>query len=204
MSGDLFGAGHDGDGFGHVDFFGSTTAARRPRRWMWMRSATSNTWGMLWLIRMTGKPRSRRSRIILSTCADSFTPSAAVGSSRMMTLLPNAAARATATAWRWPPDSVSTAWRHVLDGADAERLIDCLGSIAHATLVEHSKDRTERTRPALFATEEHVRRDVERRCNCERLVHGFDTGSAGILGAAETDRLSLKQHRALVGHHRPR
>src|SRR5438270_13724432 len=31
--------------------FGSITAMRRPRRWMWMRSATSNTWGILWLIR---------------------------------------------------------------------------------------------------------------------------------------------------------
>ena len=28
----------------------------------------------------------------------------------MITLLPNAAARATATPWRWPPDSDSTCW----------------------------------------------------------------------------------------------
>ena len=28
----------------------------------------------------------------------------------MTTLLPNAAARATATAWRWPPERVSTVW----------------------------------------------------------------------------------------------
>ena len=46
----------------------------------------------------------------LEHLADSFTPSAVVGSSRMTTRLPKAAARATATAWRWPPDSVSTAW----------------------------------------------------------------------------------------------
>ena len=39
-----------------------------------------------------------------------MTPSAAVGSSMMTTRLPNAAARATATPWRWPPDSVSTDW----------------------------------------------------------------------------------------------
>jgi len=38
---------------------GSITATRRPRRWMCTRSATSNTLGMLWLIRMTGSPRSR-------------------------------------------------------------------------------------------------------------------------------------------------
>ena len=40
----------------------------------------------------------------------SFTPRAAVGSSKMMTFDPNAAARATATPWRCPPESVSTAW----------------------------------------------------------------------------------------------
>ena len=37
-----------------------------------------------------------------------MTPSAAVGSSRMITLDPKAAARATATPCRWPPESVST------------------------------------------------------------------------------------------------
>ena len=34
---------------------GSTTATRLPSRWMWMRSAISNTCGMLWLIRITGQ-----------------------------------------------------------------------------------------------------------------------------------------------------
>ena len=75
-----------------------------------MRSATSNTCGMLWLIRITGMPESRTLRISSSTCADSLTPSAAVGSSRMITFEPNAAARATATPWRWPPESDSTCW----------------------------------------------------------------------------------------------
>ena len=36
--------------------FGSTTATRLPSRWMWIRSAISNTCGMLWLIRITGRP----------------------------------------------------------------------------------------------------------------------------------------------------
>ena len=79
---------------------GVTTATRLPRRWMWMRSATSNTWGMLWLMRMTGSPRSRTSRMSWSTRPDSLTPRAAVGSSMIRTRLPNAAARATATPWR--------------------------------------------------------------------------------------------------------
>ena len=34
---------------------GVITVARLPSRWMWMRSATSNMCGMLWLIRMTGE-----------------------------------------------------------------------------------------------------------------------------------------------------
>ena len=88
---------------------GVITVARRPRRWMWMRSATSKTCGMLWLIRITGSPRSRTSRISCSTRLPSLTPSAAVGSSRITTLLPNAADRATATPWRCPPDRLSTA-----------------------------------------------------------------------------------------------
>src|SRR5438132_5097448 len=62
-----------------IDFV-STSAARRPRRWMWMRSDTSNTCGMLWLIRMTGSPRSRIRRMRSRTIRDSLTPSAAVGS----------------------------------------------------------------------------------------------------------------------------
>src|ERR1700694_3646189 len=33
---------------------GVTTATRRPRRWMWIRSATANTCGMLWLSRLSG------------------------------------------------------------------------------------------------------------------------------------------------------
>ncbi len=77
---------------------------------MWMRSETSKTCGMLWLISTTGMPRDRTSWIRSSTLRLSLTPSAAVGSSRMTTFEPKAAARATATPWRWPPDSVSTAW----------------------------------------------------------------------------------------------
>ena len=39
-----------------------------------------------------------------STLPDSRAPSADVGSSRITIRLPNAIARAHATAWRWPPD----------------------------------------------------------------------------------------------------
>ena len=67
---------------------------------MWMRSATSKTCGMLWLIRMTGMPLSRRLLDQLEHLVRLLTPSAAVGSSSTTTFEPNAAARATATAWR--------------------------------------------------------------------------------------------------------
>src|SRR5258708_3426552 len=61
---------------------GVTTPTQRPRRWMWTRSATSKTCGMLWLMRITGIPCRRSSLISSSTWPDSRTPSAAVGSSR--------------------------------------------------------------------------------------------------------------------------
>ena len=48
-------------------FLGSTTAALLPSRWMWMRSATSKTCGMLCEMRMTGRPRSRMLWISLRT-----------------------------------------------------------------------------------------------------------------------------------------
>ena len=50
-------------------------------------------------------PCSVASRISRSTLPASRAPSADVGSSRITIRLPNAIARAHATAWRWPPDS---------------------------------------------------------------------------------------------------
>jgi hypothetical protein len=60
---------------------GLISATRAPRRWTWIRSASSNTLGMSWLIKMTALPVSRSSRMSLSTWPVSRTPSAAVGSS---------------------------------------------------------------------------------------------------------------------------
>ncbi len=53
-------------------------------------------------------PFSRSPAISCSTWADSITPSAAVGSSRASSRGLRPMARATATSWRWPPDSVLT------------------------------------------------------------------------------------------------
>src|SRR2546423_11888313 len=94
---------------GIVCVFGVTTATRRPRRMMWIRSASSKTCGMSWLIRITGRPRSRTRRIRSSTWRVSLTPSAAVGSSMITSRRAQVAARATATPWRWPPGRGSTA-----------------------------------------------------------------------------------------------
>ena len=68
------------------------------RRMMWMRSATSNTWGMLWLIKMIGRPQRFTSSISSRTLRDALTPSAAVGSSMIMTRLPKAVARTNGNA----------------------------------------------------------------------------------------------------------
>ena len=46
-----------------------------------------------------------------STWAVWETPRAAVGSSMMTSLASRITARATATDWRWPPESEPTSWR---------------------------------------------------------------------------------------------
>ena len=53
-------------------------------------------------------PRSRAWAMKRSTTPASFTPSAEVGSSRITTLAPKWMARAMATDWRSPPESVPT------------------------------------------------------------------------------------------------
>ena len=98
---DLQRAGHDGHDIGDADALRGDRpprAGRAAARGCGRRPRTPGA--CCGEMRMTGRPRSRRCWISLSTCVDSRTPSAAVGSSRMMTLLPNAAARATATACR--------------------------------------------------------------------------------------------------------
>ena len=72
----------------------------RPRRRTVIRSATAKTSGRLWLIMITARPWFRTSLISSSTIDDSRTPSAAVGSSMITMRVPQAIARATATACR--------------------------------------------------------------------------------------------------------
>ena len=67
---------------------------------MWMRSATSNTLGMLWLIRMTGRPLSRTSLDHLQHLVGLLDAQRGGRLVEHDTLVANAAARATATACR--------------------------------------------------------------------------------------------------------
>ena len=87
---------------------GVTSAMSRPCRSTAMRSASRNIWLMSWQASTTVVPCSRTRAIRSSTSADSCTPSAAVGSSSSSSRGCCAMARATATSWRWPPDSERT------------------------------------------------------------------------------------------------
>ena len=86
-------------------------ATRAPSRSTSMRSATSKTSGMLWLISTTDRPCSRTRLIRSSTLRVCTTPSAAVGSSMKTTLLAHVTARQIAMPWRWPPDMFATGAR---------------------------------------------------------------------------------------------
>ena len=76
-----------------------------------IRSATSKTSVRLCETSTTASPCSPSRLTRSSTCRVCATPSAAVGSSRKTTRLFHITARATATDWRCPPESVATGWR---------------------------------------------------------------------------------------------
>src|SRR6202020_3317028 len=84
---------------------------RRPRYRTAIRSATSNTSGRLCETTSTATPRLESLLIRLRTISVWATPRAAVGSSMMTSLACDITAFATATDWRWPPDSEATGWR---------------------------------------------------------------------------------------------
>ena len=87
---------------------GMTSAATRPCRSTTMRSASRNIWSMSWQASKIPVPDSRSREIMPSTWADICTPRAAVGSSSSSIRGAAAIALATATSWRWPPDSERT------------------------------------------------------------------------------------------------
>ena len=86
-----------------------------------MRSATTRAAARSWVTNSMAMPSSRRSRPSrLSTVAASDTSSALVGSSHSSTSGGTTVARASATRWRWPPDSwPALASRHLGGQTDA-------------------------------------------------------------------------------------
>ena len=60
---------------------------------------------------MTATPLAASLRIRSTTTSVWVTPSAAVGSSMITSRASAITARATATPWRWPPESEPTGWR---------------------------------------------------------------------------------------------
>ena len=136
------------------------SATRRPWRMTRTRVHTAVTCWRLWA--MTSMPMSPSAAawlIISRTPADSWTPSAAVGSSRSRRRRPQKAALAMATAWRWPPDIVSTvgaqvgkACRQAADGGP------CFG--LHVALAQDAQA-AERSAAHELAPEEEVGGEVE-------------------------------------------
>ena len=192
--GRLLGAGHEGHRIRHRVFLGIDDAeppargggcgcGRPPRRHAACCARSARSAGRA----------ACTSRISSSTRRDSLTPSAAVGSSMMMTLEPKAAARATATPWRWPPESVSTAWLMfwMVIRPSSESL--CAGALLHGRAVEHAEPAApSRPRLADLAAEEHVVGDRQRRRQREVLVDRLDAGLARLHRRVEVERPCLR------------
>ena len=166
-----------------------------------MRSATSNTCGMLWLIRITGRPLSRIRWIRSSTWPDSFTPSAAVGSSMMTTRCRRTPPRARPRqpgAGRRTASPPPASWTEV----PIPRSARCTRWSRRASPSCRAARKTdpERARPAYLAAEEQVRRRCQGGRHGEVLVDGLDARAAGVRRALELDRPAVEEDLALVRH----
>ncbi len=164
----------------------ATSAATRPRYSALIRSLTSLTSFMLWLISSTPRPLSARRRTRSSTCLVCATPRAAVGSSSMTTLEFQSTDFAMATVCRWPPDRLATSWRTRGHRPDRQRGQGVPGLDLHLRLVEHE---------ARFglAAEEHVLHDVQVVAEREVLVHDLDAQRGRVTRIADRHRLSVEQ-----------
>ena len=110
----------------------------------------------------------------------------------MTTFEPKAAARATATPWRWPPDSVSTAWLMfwMVIRPSSVSLSRARFSIAGRSSMRNQSP--EKARFADLAAEEHVVGDRQRRRQRQVLVDGLDAGIARLHRRLEVDRLAFQ------------
>ena len=156
-----------------------------------MRSETSKTSAMLWLMSTTPRPCSARRRTRSSTWRVCATPSAAVGSSSSTTLEFQSTALAIATVWRWPPESDATGIRtEVTVRTDSDARVRA-GGLLHVGLVEQPG-------LAALAAEEHVLDDVEVVGQREVLVDDLDAERRGVGRAVDRDRLALEEDLAAV------
>ena len=157
----------------------SKRPALRPRRSTVIRSATAKTSWRLCEIRMTARPCSASRLTSASTCSVCATPSAAVGSSRITSFEFHITARATATDWRWPPESVATGCRIERIVVTRERLQRLGRALLHHRLLEPLE------RVVRLAAEEHVLDDVEVVAEREILVDDLDPEPGGVLRAGD-------------------
>ena len=179
-------------------FFGFSTAARLPRRATWMRSATSNTCGMLCVISTTGRPAVAHAPDQLEHHVAFLHAERGGRLVHDHDVLRERRARATATHWRWPPDSVSTAC--VIERMPTfSSFMRAMLSSQHLLLVEHAQHVAEEAGPAQLAAEEQVLGDGHRRRDGQVLVDRLDAGAARVDRAPEVDRLAVEQDLALVG-----
>ena len=173
---------------------------RRPSRWMWMRSATSNTCGMLWLISTIGRPRALHVQDQLEHLAR-FLHAQRRG--RLVHDHDVAAERGRAR----HRDALALAARErldrladVLDGEQAERVQLVARLALHPGAVEHAEPAAEEARLPPLAAEKHVVGDRQapatgrgsgRRSRCRP--------RAPPCGDAEMDHVAVQPDLALVG-----
>ena len=128
---------------------------------------------------------------------DSRTPSAAVGSSRITTFDANAAARLTATAWRWPPDMSPTTALKSGSVTCSRSSTSRVASVICRRFSTRSERGSQRRPGELAAGVEVVGRPqvVEQR---EILVDGLDPERARVGRRVDRDRRAVHLDRAAV------
>ena len=136
---------------------------------------------MLWLMRITARPRSASRRTRSSTCSVCATPSAAVGSSRMTSLEFQSTARAMATVCRCPPERLATFCRTDFTVRTERPARVSAARCSIADLVEEPGRQ-------LLAAEVEVLDDVEVVAQREVLVDDLDAQRVGLLGVGDVHR----------------
>ena len=127
--------------------------------------------------------------MMFSTCAVSCTPSAAVGSSMMMSFEAKVAVRAIATHCRWPPDMC----RMVLPRLGIFTPVRSSASLVASRIALAVEDRERpEVEQDLLAPEEEVGRHVEVVGQRQRLEHRLDAGLAGLERPGEVHLLAVE------------